>query len=114
MLPAPLLGPAVAAGRRLHSLYLACAQLPRCCGAGHSAGIRRNVGRYTALRVSFSVSSFLYSEVVNHCEQLQNLLEKHILQAPSRQEIKYFYSYQFRINTAWCGHPATPAGATRE
>ena len=42
------------------------------------------------------MSSFLYGEVVNHCEQLHNLLEKHILQAP-RQEIKYFYSYQFRI-----------------
>ena len=25
------------------------------------------------------------------------MIEKHILQAP-RQEIKYFYSYQFRIN----------------
>ena len=99
MLPGPLLGPAEAAGRLLHSLYLACApaQLPRCCGPGHSAGIRRNVGRYTSLRVSFSVSSFLYGEVVNHCEQL-HLLEKHILQAPPRQEIKYFYSYQLRIN----------------
>ena len=78
MLPAPLLGPAVAAGRRLHSLYLACAQLPRCCGAGHSAGIRRNVGRYTAHTVSFSLSSILYGEVVNHCEQLHNLWLKNI------------------------------------
>ena len=44
------------------------------------------------------MSSFLYGEVVNHCEQL-HLLEKHILQAPPRQEIKYFYSYQYCFNT---------------
>ena len=52
--------------------------IPRLCSApallraGHSAGMRRNVGRYTAHRVSFSLSSFLYGEVLNHCEQLNN------------------------------------------